>query len=87
MARYSGPKARVNRRLSMLVYESAGAARALERRDNPPGMHPRGRRKSNYGAALTEKQKIKHYYGWANANYDVTSITRYAVSVIPVKRC
>ncbi len=59
------PKARVNRRLSMLVYESAGAARALERRDNPPGMHPRGRRKSNYGTALTEKQKIKHYYGLA----------------------
>ncbi len=63
MARYTGPKARVNRRLSMLVYESAGAARALERRDNPPGMHPRGRRSSNYGAALSEKQKIKHYYG------------------------
>lgn len=63
MARYHGPKARVNRRLSMMVYESAGAARALERRDSPPGMHPRGRRKSNYGTALTEKQKIKHYYG------------------------
>jgi small subunit ribosomal protein S4 len=63
MARYHGPKARVNRRLSMLVYESAGAVRALERRDTPPGMHPRGRRKSNYGTALTEKQKIKHYYG------------------------
>jgi len=63
MARYSGPKARVNRRLSMMVYESAGAVRALERRDTPPGMHPRGRRSSNYGTALTEKQKIKHYYG------------------------
>jgi small subunit ribosomal protein S4 len=63
MARYTGPKARVNRRLSMLVYESAGASRALERRDNPPGMHPRGRRTSNYGTALSEKQKIKHYYG------------------------
>lgn len=63
MARYTGPKARVNRRLSMLVYESAGAVRALERRDNPPGMHPRGRRTSNYGTALSEKQKIKHYYG------------------------
>jgi small subunit ribosomal protein S4 len=63
MARYTGPKARVNRRLSMLVYESAGATRALERRDNPPGMHPRGRRTSNYGTALSEKQKIKHYYG------------------------
>ena len=63
MARYTGPKARVNRRIGMLVYESAGAQRALERRDHPPGMHPRGRRPSNYGAALLEKQKIKHYYG------------------------
>lgn len=63
MARYTGPKARINRRLSMLVYESSGASRALERRDNPPGMHPRGRRTSNYGTALSEKQKIKHYYG------------------------
>lgn len=63
MARYTGPKARINRRLSTLVYESAGASRAYERRDNPPGMHPRGRRTSNYGLALAEKQKIKHYYG------------------------
>ncbi len=63
MARYTGPKARVNRRLSMLIYEDAGSSRALERRSNPPGMHTRGRRPSNYGAALQEKQKIKHYYG------------------------
>ena len=63
MARYTGPKARINRRLSTLVYESAGASRALERRDNPPGMHPRSRRTSNFGTALAEKQKIKHYYG------------------------
>ena len=63
MSRYTGPKARVNRRLGMLIYETGGAARALERRSNPPGMHPRGRRTSNYGTALSEKQKIKHYYG------------------------
>lgn len=63
MARYTGPKARVNRRLGMLVYEDSGAARATERRDSPPGMHVRGRRPSNYGLALMEKQKIKHYYG------------------------
>ena len=63
MAHYTGPKARVNRRLSVMVYESAGAIRAMERRETPPGMHPRGRRTSNYGTALSEKQKIKHYYG------------------------
>ncbi len=63
MGRYAGPKGRINRRLGMLVYESACAGRALERRDQPPGMHTRGRRPSNYGLALMEKQKIKHYYG------------------------
>ena len=63
MARYTGPKARINRRLSSLIYESGGAVRALQRRDQPPGMHVRPRRPSNYGMALMEKQKIKHYYG------------------------
>lgn len=64
MARYTGAKARINRRLGTLIYEAAGASRAFERRQNqPPGMHTRGRRPSNYGAALMEKQKIKHYYG------------------------
>ena len=63
MGRYAGPKARINRRLGQMVYESAGAVRAMDRRDHPPGMHIRGRRPSNYGLALMEKQKIKHYYG------------------------
>ena len=63
MGRYSGPKARVNRRLGALIYENAGAARAFDRRNQPPGMHVRARRPSNYGAALMEKQKIKFYYG------------------------
>lgn len=63
MARHHGPKARINRRLGTMVYENAGAVRAWERRDTPPGMHTRGRRPSNYGLGLQEKQKIKHYYG------------------------
>lgn len=63
MARYTGPKARINRRLGTLIYEDNGSAKALERRNQPPGMHTRGRRPSNYGLALMEKQKIKHYYG------------------------
>ena len=64
MGRYTGPKARVNRRFGALLYESAGAVRAYEKRsEQPPGMHPKGRRTSNYGTALSEKQKIKYYYG------------------------
>lgn len=63
MGRYTGPKARVNRRLGTLIYETNGARRAFQRREQPPGMHTRPRRPSNYGLALLEKQKIKHYYG------------------------
>lgn len=63
MARYTGPKARINRRLGALVFESAGAAKAYDRRDNPPGMHPAPRKVSKYGEAMREKQKIKYYYG------------------------
>ncbi|MFO0264561.1 MAG: 30S ribosomal protein S4 [Planctomycetota bacterium] len=64
MSRYTGPKGRVNRRIGMLIYENGGASRAMERRGNqPPGMHTRAKRPSNYGNALTEKHQLKHYYG------------------------
>ena len=59
MARNTGPKARVNRRLGQMVYESSGAVRAADRRESPPGMHTRGRRRSNFATALYEKQKVK----------------------------
>jgi small subunit ribosomal protein S4 len=64
MGRYTGPKARINRRFGAQLYESAGALRAYEKRsEQPPGMHPKARRTSNYGTALSEKQKIKYFYG------------------------
>jgi len=63
MGHYTGPKAKINRRLGAVIYESRGAMRAADRRPNPPGMHTRPKRPSNYGAGLMEKQKIKHYYG------------------------
>jgi small subunit ribosomal protein S4 len=63
MARYTGPKGRINRRLQTLIYENSGAVKALDKRAQPPGMHTRFRRPSNYGMALMEKQKIKHFYG------------------------
>lgn len=64
MGRYTGPKARINRRLGFQVFESAGAIRASERKEYPPGMAQRRRKTSNYGLALVEKQKIKFYYGF-----------------------
>lgn len=63
MGRYTGPKARINRRLGFQVFESAGAIRALDRKPEPPGMITRRGKASIYGTALNEKQKIKYYYG------------------------
>jgi small subunit ribosomal protein S4 len=64
MSRYTESKAKVNRALGMVVYEKAGAVRALQRREYPPGMHgKRNTKKSTYGLAMQEKKKIKHFYG------------------------
>lgn len=63
MSRYTGPKGRINRRLGAMIFESAGAAKAFDRRPNPPGMHPPVRKMSTYGESMREKQKIKYYYG------------------------
>lgn len=67
MGHYTGPKARINRRLGTELYDSSGATRASHRRIFPPGQHSqRRRRPSDYGRALMEKQKICHYYGINN---------------------
>jgi small subunit ribosomal protein S4 len=66
MARYTGPKVRVSRRLSTNVFENEKGRRALERRPFPPGAHGRTRRRnsgSEYLAQMQEKQKAKYIYG------------------------
>ncbi|MCZ6796283.1 MAG: 30S ribosomal protein S4 [Planctomycetota bacterium] len=64
MGHYTGPKARINRRLGLEVYDSSGAMRAGRRRMTPPGqISQRRRRPTDYAKALREKQKIRHYYG------------------------
>ena len=66
MARYTGPKVRVSRRLGINIYENEKGRKALDRRPFPPGAHGRTRRRnagSEYLAQLQEKQKAKYIYG------------------------
>lgn len=66
MARYTGPKVKLSRRLSTNIFENEKGRKALERRPFPPGAHGRTRRRnsgSEYLAQLQEKQKAKYIYG------------------------
>lgn len=66
MARYTGPKVRLSRRLGTNIFENDKGRRALERRPFPPGTHGRTRRRQNaseYLGQLQEKQKAKYIYG------------------------
>ena len=60
MARYTGPRLRVVRRLGDLP----GLTRKSARRQYPPGQHGQNRRKrSEYAIRLEEKQKLRYNYG------------------------
>ena len=66
MARYTGPKVKLSRRLGTNLFENEKGRKAMERRPFPPGQHGRTRRRSNgseYLAQLQEKQKAKFIYG------------------------
>ena len=62
MGRYTGPRLKVSRRHNALLF---GPSKYFERKNYPPGMHgPKSRRKhSEYGLALSEKQKLRYMYG------------------------
>ena len=61
MARYTGPKVRLSRRVGVPIADNpkhTGEELSL------PGMHGyRGRRNTEYGIRLAEKQKLKFHYG------------------------
>ncbi len=67
MSRYTGPRARVSRRLGTNIFGTRGEALALEKRPYPPGVHGRTRRRPNanseYLVQLQEKQKARFTYG------------------------
>ena len=59
MARYTGPKVKISRRLGVNSFENDKGAKALNKRPYPPGEHGRSRRRqpSEYLLQLQEKQK------------------------------
>jgi small subunit ribosomal protein S4 len=62
MARYTGPKFKLSRRLGISL---SGTGKELAKRPFPPGQHGPGMKKksSGYGLQLMEKQKLRHMYG------------------------
>ena len=61
MARYTGPKFKLSRRLGISL---SGNGKDLKR-PFPPGQHGANQRRkvSEYGKQLLEKQKLRHMYG------------------------
>jgi small subunit ribosomal protein S4 len=72
MARYTGPRARVSRRLNTNIWGTAGETKALDKRPYPPGEHGRTRRRGNaseYLIQLQEKQKARFTYGLSEKQF------------------
>lgn len=61
MGRYTGPKVRLSRRVGVPI---ADVPKHTGEELTLPGMHGyRGRRNTEYGVRLAEKQKLKFHYG------------------------
>jgi small subunit ribosomal protein S4 len=66
LSRYTGPRARVSRRLGSNIWGTKGETIALDKKPYPPGEHGRSRRRgtvSEYLLQLQEKQKVRFAYG------------------------
>jgi small subunit ribosomal protein S4 len=72
MARYTGPRARVSRRLGTNIWGTKGENKAMDKRPYPPGEHGRTRRRGNvseYLLQLQEKQKARFTYGLSERQF------------------
>ncbi len=72
MSRYTGPRARVSRRLGTNIWGTNGENIAMEKRPYPPGEHGRTRRRGNvseYLLQLQEKQKARFAYGMTEKQF------------------
>lgn len=78
MGRYIGPVCRLCRREGIKLYLKGRRCHmakcpVAERQRPPPGMHGgRGRKLSEYGMQLREKQRLKRYYGLQEGQFRLT---------------
>jgi small subunit ribosomal protein S4 len=67
MARHIDPVCKLCRREGIKLYLKGSRCEspkcAIERRNQPPGMHVRRGKLTEYGERLREKQKLKRFYG------------------------
>lgn len=71
MARYTGPTFRKARRLGFSITETG---KELAKKPFAPGQHgqKRGKKQSNYGIQLAEKQKVRFMYGMNEKQFKKT---------------
>ncbi|MFA6472307.1 MAG: 30S ribosomal protein S4 [Candidatus Latescibacterota bacterium] len=83
MARYRGPLVKKSRRLGIALSDKA--ARIMEKRPNPPGQHggKAGRKLSDYGKHLLEKQRVRYVYGLLEKqfrNYVIKAMSKKGIA-------
>ena len=70
MARYTGPKVRLSRRVGVPI---ADIPKHTSKELQLPGVHGyRGRRSTEYGIRLIEKQKLRYHYGVLEKQFRLT---------------
>ncbi|MDD4608135.1 MAG: 30S ribosomal protein S4 [Bacilli bacterium] len=71
MSRYTGPSFRKSRRLGFSILETG---KDIARKPYIPGQHgkKRGKKLSNYGIQLQEKQKVRFMYGLSEKQFKKT---------------
>jgi len=68
--RYTGPKAKLCRRLGVNLFGTEKYTKILRNRQSKPGVHgAKFSKKSEYGRQLDEKQKTRYLFGVSGQNF------------------